>query len=274
MATRNSPKTFSGTRARHRSVHGAQGVRADRRHLFRLQPPGSRERVRGVHRAAHNRECRRPPRGESSASGEGPRSRARVHPHLRGRDADRRARGGVRQERGRHRIGEGGDPPAVRSSLRPRQRGEATDRRSRRSHREHPARHGGGCARRTQVHQPHRPTGRVGGRCVVNIGHNVEVRRVYLNEEHDLVSVTYRGRTEDLIAAGVATAEMLAPGNKGRPKLDAEGDRLFITRGYSKGQRTMVRVRLAKPIERALNLPGFSIAPLLERFRRPPATTS
>jgi hypothetical protein len=98
----------------------------------------------------------------------------------------------------------------------------------------------------------------------------VRVRALSFDGNGDSVRVAYRGRSiDDLVSAGVASAEMLEPGKKGVRKLDCEGDQYWVSR-HRGGS---VTVHFTKPIERALGLPGFSIAPLLARFRRPPATS-
>jgi hypothetical protein len=99
--------------------------------------------------------------------------------------------------------------------------------------------------------------------------------------ETDVVSLTYTATPAALIAARIATPHLLkkrwtgprggAPHGRGvtRPRVDAEGDCFQIVR-----RGVTYRVKVRKPIDRALAMPGFGIAALLERFRRPPATTS
>jgi hypothetical protein len=49
------------------------------------------------------------------------------------------------------------------------------------------------------------------------------------SDDHEPVWLTYYGTPDDLIAAGIATAETLAPGRvKGRKSIDADGDKYFF----------------------------------------------
>jgi hypothetical protein len=81
------------------------------------------------------------------------------------------------------------------------------------------------------------------------------------------VFVTHIGFPEDLIAAGVATVEMLAlPGKKGAGKgrVDPEGfrfllERYFVTRNGQPVRRCRVR-RLEVPLPKALQFPGVAEA--------------
>lgn len=85
--------------------------------------------------------------------------------------------------------------------------------------------------------------------------HSVDV--VYEGGREESI-VRYYGRAEDLIAAGVATAEMLLPGRRSRR--DADGDRCSVQRYWRNGDNgqpyrhcRLSRFKSVKSIER---LPG------------------
>jgi hypothetical protein len=105
----------------------------------------------------------------------------------------------------------------------------------------------------------------------VDAGPGVRVVELSFNVERDRVHVKYRGPADALIAAGVVTADMLVPQKGGGEKRDEDGDHYHVQRRYNGSP--VVTVSLLKPMEhaRALCLPGFAVAPLLDRFRRPPA---
>jgi hypothetical protein len=54
--------------------------------------------------------------------------------------------------------------------------------------------------------------------------------RIAVENWGNRVVVEYRGEGEALVAAGVATAEMIAPGRKGVPRVDHEGYRFQRTK--------------------------------------------
>jgi hypothetical protein len=66
--------------------------------------------------------------------------------------------------------------------------------------------------------------------------------------------VDYAGTSEDLIAAGCVTSEMVAPCRPGQGLQDVDGD--IVRREFRKG---WLRVTRTKPVGLALKLPGISI---------------
>jgi hypothetical protein len=52
----------------------------------------------------------------------------------------------------------------------------------------------------------------------------------------DVATIRYYGTPNDLIAAGVATTEMLTPGRPGRKVRDQEGDRYTVQRYFRLGE--------------------------------------
>jgi hypothetical protein len=48
-------------------------------------------------------------------------------------------------------------------------------------------------------------------------------------------------------------------------RVDRDGDLLSFDWSWRKG---LIRMRIWKPLDHALRVPGFSVAPLLERFKR------
>jgi hypothetical protein len=87
------------------------------------------------------------------------------------------------------------------------------------------------------------------------------------------VVIRYYGTPEELINAGVATAEMLAPGRSGR-KVDADGDRYSVQRYFRLKDGhpyRCCRIILRKRTELIDRLPGardaVAAAERLERWR-------
>jgi hypothetical protein len=100
-------------------------------------------------------------------------------------------------------------------------------------------------------------------------------------DEEDSVHFEFVGSREALLSLGIVTEEAMqklwtGPRNKKRKpvayktRLDRDGDKVSFDWSYRKG---LIKMHIKKPLDRALRVPGFSIAPLLERFRRPPATS-
>lgn len=92
-------------------------------------------------------------------------------------------------------------------------------------------------------------------------------------DETDVVSFEFRGKPQQLAAAGIASLESLArPADRpcGKARIDAEGDEIKLAgRSWKSG---VVKIEVKKPLDRALrHLPDFAVVDaLLERFRRPP----
>lgn len=74
-----------------------------------------------------------------------------------------------------------------------------------------------------------------------------------------VVLLAYRGTPEALIAVGAATPEMVAPSGSNRRRFDTDGDYFF--RLPAGKQMEICR---EKPIDRAMGLPGFDPADLVE----------
>lgn len=74
-----------------------------------------------------------------------------------------------------------------------------------------------------------------------------------------VVFLEYRGMPEALIAVGAATPEMLAPSRSNRRRFDADGD-YFFRQPVGK----QMEICREKPIDRAMGLPGFDPADLVE----------
>jgi hypothetical protein len=66
--------------------------------------------------------------------------------------------------------------------------------------------------------------------------------------------VTYAATPDDLVTAGCAPPEMLAPWQPGKTQRDDDGDR--VLREFRKG---WLRLARCKSVERALLLPGVTI---------------
>jgi hypothetical protein len=80
---------------------------------------------------------------------------------------------------------------------------------------------------------------------------------------HVKVSVLYYGWPEDLIAAGIATAEMLGPKVKGRKRIDADGDAFSVSWYWrlKNGQpQYYYKLLRRKDAERLDTLPGARAA--------------
>ena len=70
----------------------------------------------------------------------------------------------------------------------------------------------------------------------------------------DGIAVFYWGTLEQFVAAGCATPAMLAPGRPGRPRKDADGDRVTLQQISG----TRYRLMRVKPQAAAPGLPGVS----------------
>ena len=90
---------------------------------------------------------------------------------------------------------------------------------------------------------------------------NIRVRIRWLSRQ---VFVEFAGMPEDLLAAGVVSAEMLQPGQRGMRRFDAEGDSFAVTRQYNTGR--VVVSRWKSPAQAAA-FPG--VARLMESERGP-----
>jgi hypothetical protein len=82
----------------------------------------------------------------------------------------------------------------------------------------------------------------------------VEVVVTYHGVQEPRIYIEYVGAVEDLVAAGVATDEMLARGKPGKSRRYFDGRKLHVD--YRKG---WIWLRLHdKPLERAMQLPGVT----------------
>jgi hypothetical protein len=89
------------------------------------------------------------------------------------------------------------------------------------------------------------------------------------SDDEDCVWVTYSGDVEALACAGVVRLELLQPGRRGKPRVDTDGDRIYVRPMNNRWTRVSITF-IDKPLERAMRLPGLGIVPLLDRFRRRP----
>ena len=119
---------------------------------------------------------------------------------------------------------------------------------------------------RVQVH-PHIPESELNQHAPRPLDHQgVEVKVSWV-DPYGCYRIKYTGTTEDLIAAGVATADMLVKGKKGR--VDGDGEQYWIDRYYRSSRRSRgpdgsrafkLGLFRLKRMETAVRLPGAAEA--------------